>query len=201
MENIYQLPELPYAKTALAPYLSKETIEVHYQKHHAGYIKNLNIMVHNTDYHGLSLEELITRTSGAIFNNAAQAWNHAFYWRCMTPRITKPRGELLEAIHELYSSMEIFYTEFAVFATNHFGSGWAWLVIDENGKLAITSTHDADTPIRHHQVPLLACDVWEHAYYLDYRNRRAEYVKNFWHIINWDFVGQQFEHAQHKKAA
>jgi Fe-Mn family superoxide dismutase len=201
MTAIHQLPELPYSLDALEPYISKETLEYHYGKHHAGYIKNLNSEIQGTEYADMSLEKLVKNTNGQVFNNAAQVWNHTFYWHCMTPGGTSAKGDVLEAIKRKFRSLESFETEFAITATSHFGSGWIWLVLDEQGKLAITSTHDADTPLRHNHVPLLACDVWEHAYYIDYRNSRAEYLKNYWHVVNWDFVNEQFAQAQRRKAA
>lgn len=201
MEELHTLPELPYAMDALEPHISRETLEYHYGKHHAAYVNKLNDRVKNTEFDGKSLEALITSADGAIFNNAAQAWNHAFYWRCMSPDGGKPEGEVIEAIARKFRSLETFETEFSTTAINHFGSGWTWLVLDKNGKLAITSTHDADTPLRHGQTPLLTCDIWEHAYYIDYRNVRPDYVKAFWKVVNWSFVNEQFKQASRKLAA
>lgn len=201
MDNFHKLPELPYALDALEPHISKETLEYHYGKHHAAYVKKLNDAIKGTEYEDKSLEEIITSADGAIFNNAAQTWNHSFYWKCMSPDGGTPSGEVVEAISRKFRSAESFDTEFATTASNHFGSGWVWLVLDKDGKLAITSTHDADTPIRHGQTPLLTCDVWEHAYYIDYRNSRPDYLKAFWKVLNWQFVNEQFKQARRKLAA
>jgi Fe-Mn family superoxide dismutase len=201
MEHAHQLPPLPYATDALEPHISKETLEYHHGKHHATYITKLNDLIEGTKYTEQSLEEIVRNASDKILNNAAQAWNHAFYWQCLSPDGGSAEGELLEAIKHQFQSLEKFEEEFTTAAVNHFGSGWAWLVVDKDGKLAITTTHDADTPIRHGQFPLLTCDVWEHAYYIDYRNKRPDYVKAFWKVVNWHFVNEQFKNAQHKKAA
>ena len=197
----HTLPKLPYALDALEPHLSRETLEFHHGKHHAAYINKLNEAIKDTDYANKSLEEIITSATGPVFNNAAQAWNHAFYWQCLSPDGGKPKGDIMEAIARKFHSLERFETEFSTTANGHFGSGWIWLVLDKDGKLAITSTHDADTPLRHGQTPLLTCDVWEHAYYIDYRNVRPDYVKSFWNVVNWDFVNKQFKQASHKQAA
>lgn len=201
METMHKLPALPYAMDALAPYISQETLEYHYGKHHAAYVNKLNDAVKGTEFADKSLEEIVKTASGAIFNNAAQAWNHAFYWQCLCPPGATPQGDILDVIKRKYRSLESFETEFSTTASNHFGSGWTWLVLDQDGKLAITTTHDADTPLRHGQTPLLTCDVWEHAYYIDYRNARPEYLKGFWHIVNWQFVNEQFMRASRQQAA
>lgn len=201
MENLHKLPALPYAMDALAPYISQETLEFHYGKHHATYVNKLNDAVKNTEFANQSLEDIVKNASGPIFNNAAQAWNHAFYWQCLCPPGTPPAGDVLDVIKRKYQSLEHFETEFSTTAANHFGSGWTWLVLDQDGKLAITTTHDADTPLRHGQTPLLTCDVWEHAYYIDYRNARPDYLKAFWKVVNWQFVNEQFIQASRKQAA
>ena len=201
MEQTHKLPKLPYAMDALAPHLSKETLEYHYGKHHAAYVNKLNESINGTEYANQSLEEIVINADGLIFNNAAQAWNHAFYWQCMSPGGEKATGDIVYAITRKFRSLENFETEFSITANNHFGSGWCWLVLDNNGKLAITSTHDADTPLRHGQTPLLTCDVWEHAYYIDYRNARPDYLKSFWHVVNWKFVNEQFKQASREQAA
>ena len=201
MEHAHQLPPLPYANDALEPHISKETLEYHHGKHHATYIAKLNDLIEGTKYAEQSLEEIVRNSSGKILNNAAQAWNHDFYWHCLSPEGSTADGELLEAIKHQFKSLEKFEEEFSIAAANHFGSGWAWLVLDKDGKLAITTTHDADTPIRHGQIPLLTCDVWEHAYYIDYRNKRPDYLKAFWKLVNWRFVSEQFDNARHKQAA
>jgi Fe-Mn family superoxide dismutase len=201
MDQVHKLPKLPYAMDALAPHISKETLEYHYGKHHAAYVNKLNDGIKGTEYANKSLEEIILNASGPVFNNAAQAWNHAFYWQCMSPGGEKATGEILDVISRKFRSLESFETEFSTTANNHFGSGWTWLVLDNNGKLAITTTHDADTPLRHGQIPLLTCDVWEHAYYIDYRNARPDYLKAFWHVVNWKFVNEQFKQASRRQAA
>lgn len=201
MEQRHKLTALPYEMDALAPYISMETLEYHYGKHHAAYVNKLNDRIKGTEFADKSLEEIIMTANGPIFNNAAQAWNHTFYWRCMCPPGDQPSGEVLEVVKRKFRSLESFETEFSTTANNHFGSGWTWLVMDHDGKLAITTTHDADTPLRHGQIPLLTCDVWEHAYYIDYRNVRQDYLKAFWHIVNWKFVNEQFKQASRKLAA
>jgi Fe-Mn family superoxide dismutase len=201
MDHVHKLPKLPYAMDALAPYISKETLEYHYGKHHAAYLDKLNDRIKDTEFADKSLEEIVQRATGPIFNNAAQAWNHAFYWQCLCPPGQTVQGDILDVITRKFRSLESFETEFSTTANNHFGSGWTWLVLDQDGKLAITTTHDADTPLRHGQTPLLTCDVWEHAYYIDYRNARPDYLKAFWHVINWRFVNEQFVKASRKQAA
>ncbi len=199
--NEHILPELPYALDALEPHISRETLEYHYGKHHATYVKKLNDGIKGTEYADKSLEDIITTATGPVFNNAAQAWNHAFYWQCMSPKDSKASGEILDAIKRKFQSLERFEAEFEAAANSHFGSGWAWLVLDKNGELTIATTHDADTPLRHGEIPLMVCDVWEHAYYIDYRNARPNYVKAFMNVVNWDFVNQQFKQARQKQAA
>lgn len=189
----YQLPPLPYEMDALEPVISRETVEYHYGKHHQAYVNNLNNLIKDTPMENLTLEEIILRSSGAIFNNAAQVFNHTFYWNCLTPSSKgKPSGKLAEAISQKWGSFEKFREEFSKAAVSLFGSGWVWLVKDEQGNLAIESTSNADTPILKGQKPLLTFDVWEHAYYIDYRNARANYVEKLWDIINWDFVEANF---------
>jgi Fe-Mn family superoxide dismutase len=201
VEQVHELPPLPYELDALEPHISRETLEYHHGKHHAAYVAKLNDGIKGTEFEKKSLEEIVRNASGKLFNNAAQAWNHDFYWHCLSPKGGSAEGELLEAIKQQYKSLEKFEEEFTTEAANHFGSGWAWLVLDKTGKLAITTTHDADTPLRHGQIPLLTCDVWEHAYYIDYRNKRPDYLKAFWNVVNWHFVNEQFNNARHKKVA
>jgi superoxide dismutase, Fe-Mn family len=201
MANEHTLPELPYAMDALEPHISKETLEFHYGKHHATYIAKLNDGIKGTEYADKSLEEIIMSASGPIFNNAAQTWNHSFYWKCLSPNGGKVGGDILDAINSKFGSMEKFEAEFSAAAVNHFGSGWAWLVVDKNGEIAVTSTHDAGNPLCDGQTPLLVCDVWEHAYYIDYRNVRPNYVKAFMGIVNWDFVNEQYKQAKQNQAA
>ena len=183
------LPPLPYASDALAPYISQETLEYHYGKHHSTYVTNLNKLVIGTEFAELSLDEVIKQSSGGIFNNAAQVWNHSFYWNCLSPNAGgAPIGKLAEAINKQFGSFDAFKTQFTQAAISTFGSGWAWLVRDAHGNLSIISTSNADTPIAHDKTALLTCDVWEHAYYIDYRNARADYVEAFWKLVNWQFV-------------
>ncbi len=203
----FELPQLPYAQDALEPYVSADTLNHHHGKHHAAYVSKLNQLVAKSELAGRTLEEIIVGTAGvpekkAIFNNAAQAWNHAFYWQCMTPNGGgAPDGELATRIAEQFSGFENFRAEFQAAASGHFGSGWAWLVIDDN-RLQITTTPDAMTPIATGQHALLTCDVWEHAYYLDYQNRRPDYVAMFLEkLVNWEFVAQRLAMANAQAVA
>jgi superoxide dismutase, Fe-Mn family len=184
------LPPLPYALDALQPIISKETLEYHYGKHHQAYVNNLNNLIKDTEYATLSLEETILKsTSGPIFNNAAQVWNHTFYWHCMTPNGSgEPTGALAEAIIKKFGSIDEFKKQFTQASVGTFGSGWGWLVKNAAGELEIMSTSNAGTPMTQNKKALLTCDVWEHAYYIDYRNMRPTYVDNFWKLVNWDFV-------------
>ena len=190
----FTLPPLPYAMDALKPILSKETLEYHYGKHHQAYVTNLNNLIPGTEFEEMSLEEIILKSSGGIFNNAAQVWNHTFYWNCMrAPRSPNtPNGPLLAAIEKTFGSFEEFKEKFNKVAVGTFGSGWAWLVKNHEGKLFLESTGNAGNPMTAGLIPLLTCDVWEHAYYIDYRNARPNYVSNFWELVNWDFVAQNF---------
>lgn len=189
----FELPKLPYTTDALAPYISQETIEFHYGKHHQTYVTNLNNLVVGTEFEGKSLEEIVMKSSGGIFNNAAQVWNHTFYWNCLAPNAGgKPTGELLAAIEKTFGSFEQFKEDFSKTAITTFGSGWAWLVKTAQGELKLVSTSNAATPLTEGHTPLLTCDVWEHAYYIDYRNARPKYVEDFFHLINWEFVATQF---------
>lgn len=189
----HQLPELPYAKNALEPHISAETIDFHYGKHHQTYVTNLNNLIQNTEFEKLSLEEIIMKSSGGIFNNAAQVWNHTFYWNGLSPKGGgQPKGPLADAIGKTFGSFDEFKQKFTQTAIGTFGSGWAWLVKNKDGTLAIVSTSNAATPMTAGQKALLTCDVWEHAYYVDYRNARAKYVESFWNLVNWDFVAKNF---------
>lgn len=191
---LFELPKLPYALDALVPYFSKETLEYHYGKHHQAYVDNLNnLLKANTEYVNKTLEEIIRSASGSIFNNAAQVWNHTFYWQGLNPTPSLPEGRLLKAIEKKWNTIDTFKEEFSRAAIATFGSGWAWLVKNEQGELEILSTSNANTPLTSSKKPLLTCDVWEHAYYIDYRNARAKYIENFWKIVNWKFVNEQFE--------
>lgn len=189
----FELPKLPYALDALAPYISKETLEYHYGKHHQAYVNKLNSLIANTEFEGKSLEEIIKKSSGAIFNNAAQDWNHTFYWHCMTPKTKKePAGKLADAIKKTFGSLDAFKEKFTQTSINQFGSGWGWLAKTPSGELEVYSTMNAGTPMTDGKKALLTCDVWEHAYYIDTRNDRPKYVNNFWQIVNWDFVEKNF---------
>ena len=177
----FELPVLPYGKNRLVPYISEETLEYHYGKHHQTYVTNLNNLVPGTEFEGLSLEEIIMKSSGGIFNNAAQVWNHTFYWHCLAPDAGgEPTGALAEAITATFGSFEKFKEDFTKCAVTTFGSGWAWLVKNADGSLALVSTSNAACPLTTGQTPLLTCDVWEHAYYIDYRNARPAYLEAFW---------------------
>lgn len=187
MEHV--LPELPYARDALAPHISSETIDYHYGKHHQTYVTNLNNLVKGTPNEDKSLEEIIKTSSGGLFNNSAQVWNHTFYWNCLKPNGGgEPSGKLGEAIVQSFGSFAAFKEQFTQTAITTFGSGWAWLVQKPDGALALVSTSNAACPLTGPDRALLTCDVWEHAYYVDYRNARAKYVEAFWALVNWDFV-------------
>jgi Fe-Mn family superoxide dismutase len=189
----HKLPELPYPKDALSAVISPETIDYHYGKHHLAYVNNLNKLIAGTEYEDLSLEDIIVKSTGGIFNNAAQVFNHNFYWNCLSPNGGgEPTGELAQAINKQFGSFSAFKEKFTAAAVGTFGSGWAWLVKNADGSLDIVSTSNADNPLTKGQTPLLTCDVWEHAYYIDYRNNRAAYVENFWNVVNWDFVAANY---------
>ena len=190
----HKLPELPYAKDALAPHISAETLEYHYGKHHAAYVNNLNKLIQGTAFEDESLEEIVKKSSGAIFNNAAQHWNHTFYWNSLSPNGGgEPTGPLAEAIAKNFGSFAQFKERFTNAAVSHFGSGWAWLVKNSDGSLAVESTGNAGTPLSEGKKALLTCDVWEHAYYIDYRNARPAYLAAFWQVVNWKFARQNLE--------
>ena len=185
----HKLPQLPYARDALAPHVSAETIDYHYGKHHQAYVDNLNKLIPGTEYENASLEDIIKKASGGIFNNAAQVWNHTLYWNCLSPKGGgEPDGKLAEAIKKAFGSFAAFKEQFTKAAVTQFGSGWAWLIKNADGSLGITATSNAGNPLQEGKKPLLTCDVWEHAYYIDYRNARPKYVENFWNLVNWDFV-------------
>lgn len=185
----FELPALPYAKDALQPHISAETIEYHYGKHHQTYVNNLNGLVEGTDNANKSLEDIIKSSDGGLFNNAAQVWNHTFYWNCLSPNGGgEPTGAVADAINDAFGSFADFKEQFSKSAAGNFGSGWTWLVKDANGKLAIVNTSNAGCPLTEGQTPVLTVDVWEHAYYVDYRNARPKYLEAFWALVNWDFV-------------
>ncbi len=190
----FTLPQLPYALDALSPHISKETLEYHYGKHHNAYVTNLNKLIAGTEFESMSLEDIIMKAKGGIFNNAAQVWNHTFYWHSMTPNGGgEPQGKLAEAINKDFGSFAAFKEQFTQAAATTFGSGWAWLVQDSSGALKITSTSNAGTPMTEGLNALLTCDVWEHAYYIDYRNVRPDYISAFWSLVNWDFVASNLK--------
>ncbi|HBI21570.1 MAG TPA: superoxide dismutase [Fe] [Legionella sp.] len=185
----FTLPELPYAMDALSPHISKETLEYHYGKHHQAYVTNLNKLIVDSDFALMTLEQVIKKSSGGIFNNAAQVWNHTFYWHCLSPNGGgEPSGKLADAIRLAFGSFAAFQEQFTQTAIATFGSGWAWLVQDEQDRLKIISTSNAATPMTEGLTALLTCDVWEHAYYIDYRNARPTYLNAFWQLVNWDFA-------------
>lgn len=185
----FTLPPLPYALDALAPHISKETLEFHYGKHHQSYVTNLNNLVAGTEFESSSLEDVVKKSSGGIFNNAAQIWNHTFYWNSLSPNGGgQPTGKLLEAINAKWGSVDAFKEAFSKSAAGNFGSGWTWLVKKSDGSVDIVNTSNAATPLTTSDVPLFTCDVWEHAYYIDYRNARPKYLENFWNLVNWDFA-------------
>lgn len=189
---MHSLPPLPYALNALEPHISEETLSYHYGKHHQTYVNNLNGLIEGTELADASLEEIIKRADGGLFNNAAQVWNHTFYWHCLSPNGGgEPSGVLEEKINEVFGEFTTFKSEFSKTAITTFGSGWAWLVQQTDGKLALQSTSNAQTPLTTDATPLLTCDVWEHAYYVDYRNARPQYVEAFWQLVNWDFVASR----------
>ena len=187
----FELPALQYSRDALAPHISNETIEFHYGKHHQTYVTNLNKLVEGTPWADKSLVEIVKEAEGGIFNNAAQVWNHTFYWNGLSPKGGgEPRGALGEMIARDFGSFDQFKAVFTTAAATHFGSGWAWLVMDADRKLAVTATANAGCPLREGKAPLLTCDVWEHAYYIDYRNARPKYIEAFWNLVDWGVVAK-----------
>ncbi len=184
-----ELPALPYARDALLPHISPETIDFHYGKHHQTYVTNLNNLIKGTELENASLEEIVKASSGGVFNNAAQVWNHTFYWNGLKPGGGgAPTGKVADAINAAFGSFDKFKEDFTKTAIGTFGSGWAWLVQKKDGTLGLASTSNAQTPLTGEDTPLLTCDVWEHAYYIDYRNLRPKYLEAFWNLVNWDFV-------------
>lgn len=190
----HTLPELPYAMDALAPHISKETLEYHYGKHHATYVTNLNNLVKGTEFESSSLEDIVKKSTGGVFNNAAQVWNHTFYWHCLSPNGGgAPTGKLAEAINAKFGSYDAFKEAFTKSAVGNFGSSWTWLVKKADGSVDIVNTSNAATPLTTQDKPLLTCDLWEHAYYIDYRNARPKYIETFWNLVNWEFASSNFE--------
>jgi len=187
----HQLMKLPYELDALEPYMSKETLEFHYGKHHQTYVTKLNALVEGTKYENFSLEEIVKSSEGGLFNNAAQVFNHDFFWKGLTPNGSKVPVDVEVALAKEFGSFDKFKEKFSNIAINHFGSGWAWLVKNNTtGKLEIIDVSNAQTPITQDYTPILTCDVWEHAYYVDTRNARPKYLENFWNLVNWDFVAK-----------
>ena len=189
----FTLPELPYALDALNPHISRQTLEFHHGKHHLNYVITLNTLIPGTRFEDATLETMIREADGAIFNNAAQVWNHTFYFEAFSPKPQgEPTGVLLDAIVRDFGSFDVFKEQFTKASLTQFGSGWAWLVVNAEGKLQIVQESNAGNPLRNGLKPLLTCDVWEHAYYLDYQNRRADYLKEFWTLVDWAVVEKRF---------
>lgn len=190
----HELPVLPYDRDALAPVISAETLDFHYGKHHQAYVTNLNNLIPGTEYESSSLEDIIRSADGGIFNNAAQVWNHTFYWNCLSPTSSgEPSGSLADAITTRFGSFDAFRETFNKSATTNFGSGWTWLVKSAEGELDIVNTSNAANPMTDGLTPLMTIDVWEHAYYIDYRNARPKYLDEIWKIINWEFIAANFD--------
>lgn len=189
-----ELPPLPYDRTALEPHISGETLDYHHGKHHRAYVDNANRMIAGTEFEDMPLVDIIRRSQGALFNNVAQVWNHTFFWNCMSPNGGgEPTGKLADAINLAFGDFATFKEEFSKTCIGTFGSGWGWLVQRPDGSLALVSTSNANTPLTGEDTPLLTCDVWEHAYYIDYRNARPKFVEAFWNIVNWDFVASNMK--------
>ncbi|MCL4487959.1 MAG: superoxide dismutase [Chloroflexi bacterium] len=190
----HKLPPLPYDRNALAPYISVETLDYHYGKHHQAYVNNLNKLIVGTEFENMPLDEIVKKATGGIFNNAAQDWNHTFYWNCLKPNGGgEPSGALADAIKKTFGSFAQFKEKYSAAANTLFGSGWAWLIKNTDGTLAIEQASNAGNPLKEGKKPLLTCDVWEHAYYIDYKNVRANYVEAFWKILNWTFAEANFK--------
>jgi superoxide dismutase, Fe-Mn family len=186
-----ELPALPYSNDALAPHISPETIEFHYGKHHNAYVTKLNGLIEGTEFASKSLEDIVKTSNGGMFNNAAQVWNHTFYWNCLSPSGGgEPTGDLADKINADFGSFAQFKEAFSNAAATNFGSGWTWVTKDSSGKLVIESTSNAGCPITEGKTPVLTIDVWEHAYYVDYRNARPKYIEAFWSLVNWDFMAK-----------
>ena len=187
-----ELPPLPWAREALAPHISAETIDYHYGKHHQTYVTNTNNLIKGTEFENMDLVSIIKKAQGGLFNNSAQVWNHSFYWNCLSPKGGgEPGGKLADAIKKSFGGFAQFKEEFTKTAIGTFGSGWAWLVQRADGNLGLVSTPNANTPLTGSDRPLLTCDVWEHAYYIDYRNARPKYIEAFWNLANWEFAAHQ----------
>jgi Fe-Mn family superoxide dismutase len=195
----FELPPLNYSPDALTPYISAETIEYHHGKHHLAYVNNLNNLIPGTPFENASLEMMIKKAEGGIFNNAAQVWNHTFYFATFSPSGRRePHGTIAKAIDAEFGSFAVFKEAFTRAATTLFGSGWAWLCMKPDGRVTITQEQNAGNPMRSGLVPLMTCDVWEHAYYIDYRNRRPDYIKNFWELLDWNLIRERYDEALKK---
>lgn len=188
-----ELPKLPFAENALEPFISAETIQYHYGKHHTGYVNKLNELIKGMEFDRMSLSSIIRDSEGAVFNNAAQIFNHTFYWESLTGSKSAPSGKLLVKINNDFGSVDALKEEFIKAGSTLFGSGWVWLVREPKGQLMVKQTENAHTPLTSHLIPLFVCDVWEHAYYIDYRNLRPKYLEEFWNHINWDFAAKAFD--------
>ncbi len=195
----HELMKLPFKYDALEPFMSKETLIYHHDKHHQAYVNKLNKLIVDTEFEDLSLIKIIKESDDGIFNNAAQVYNHDFFWKSLSEKETKLSTTLEASITKAFGSFEAFKKEFITKAATHFGSGWVWLIVNREAKLKIVTTSNANTPITDGLTPLLTCDVWEHAYYIDYRNVRPEYLKNWWKLINWDFVSQNYDKTKESK--
>lgn len=182
---------MPFSESALAPHISEETMRYHYEKHHNAYVANLNKLIAGTEFESMPLVQICVSANGPVFNNAAQHWNHSFYWQCLSPKAGKPSGFLRESLDRGFGSLVRFKEQFIATAMSNFGSGWTWLT-KSNNRMSIINTGNAEAPIKEGTRPLLTCDVWEHAYYIDYRDTRAAYLEAFWNVINWKFVEKQF---------
>lgn len=187
----HKLPELPYPKDALLPHISPETLDYHHGKHHNAYVTKLNELIKGTEFESMTLEQIIMKASGGMFNQAAQVYNHTFYWNCLAPKAGgAPTGAIAEKINATWGSFDKFKTEFSASAAGNFGSGWTWLVKDNSGALKIVNTSNAGCPLTDNLTPVLTLDVWEHAYYVDFRNARPKYIEAFWELVNWDFANK-----------
>ncbi len=190
----FELPSLPYEMDALEPHISKRTLEFHYGKHHKAYVDKLNGLVEGTEFAEMSLEDIVCKSDGGLFNNAAQTWNHTFYWNSLSPNGGgEPTGDLMKAIVDAFDSFDEFKEKFTNAGLTQFGSGWAWLIKNQNNELEIVATGNAGNPLTDGKTPLLTCDVWEHAYYLDTQNARPKYLENYWQLVNWDFVAENLK--------
>jgi len=192
----HTLPELPYPRNALEPHISEETLNFHYGKHHATYVDKLNNQIEGTEFADASLEDIIAKANGGIFNNGAQVWNHTFYWNCLSPEGGgEPDGDFSEKLISVFGSFNAFKEQFNEAATGNFGSGWTWLCATGDSGLEIVNTSDAGNPMTNEKIPLLTCDMWEHAYYIDHRNSRPQYLEAFWKLVNWDFVAGNYSRS------